>query len=157
MIERRIFFSLINKTFLSGVTSTFHDIKPALQKVNKEKAEAYLENKSMQIRKLISQGNIQATQIHELRKQLKKIHYTEKILEKSNRNKSLAKKDILPKLMGKWHDCQIMIEHLKKAMDADGIGSREFHQIEKIRTQFASDREALYNKICLAIPQLDFF
>jgi hypothetical protein len=35
-------------------------------------------------------------------------------VDKEKQDQKLSKQDVLPKLLGKWHDCQVIIKHLKK-------------------------------------------
>ena len=60
-------------------------------------------------------------------------------------------------LLGKWHDFQVIIRHLKKAMDTCGINPKEVSQLEKTKAKFSSDSELLFNKINVAIPTSEFF
>ena len=154
--EQEDFFLIANKRFVARITKTHREILPFLTKTDKKKVNSYMEKKKKKIENLLSQNTLQRPQLHSLRKQLKKFHYSRESLNLKRENKPLPKKDVLPDLLGKWHDLQIIIRHLKKAMDTYRRNPKEVDQLEKIKAKFSSDSELLFNKINVAIPTSEF-
>ncbi|WP_291099740.1 MULTISPECIES: CHAD domain-containing protein [unclassified Flavobacterium] len=155
--ERKDFFAILNKTFIARLKKTFREIVPFLKKMDKKKVKSYMEKKIKKIEKLLNQNTLQTPEAHELRKRLKKFHYCRKILNLEKQNKPLPKKDDLLELLGNWHDLQVIIRNLKKAIDTAGINPKEVSQLKKIKTKFSSDSELLFNKIKVVIPTSEFF
>ena len=155
--ERKDFFSILNKTFIARLKKTYREIVPFLKKMNKKKVDSYMEKRRKKIKKLLNQDTLKTPQVHALRKRLKKFNYNRKSLNLEKQNKPLPKKDVLPELLGKWHDCQVIIRHLKKAMDTVGINPKEVSQLEKIKAKISSDSQILFKKINAAIPASEFF
>ena len=108
------------------------------------------------IKKLLSQDTLETPQVHALRKRLKKFNYNKKSLDLDKQKKSLPNKDVLPELMGKWHDYQVVIKHLKKSMNTTGINPKEVTQCETIEANISSDSQELLNKINAAIHTSNF-
>ena len=155
--EKEDFFSIANEKFAARLKKAYREIVPFLAKADKKTVNSYMEKKRKKIEKILSQNTLQMPQAHILRKQLKKFHYNRKSLNLEKQNMPHPKKDILPELLGKWHDFQIIIRHLKKAMDTVGINPTEVSQLEIIKAEFSSDSELLFNKIRVAIPISEFF
>jgi len=149
--EQEDYFSLANKKFVARLKKMYRKIAPFLAQVDKKKVNRYMKTKRKIIKKLLSQNSIQSPQVHDLRKRLKKFHSNLKSLDMEKQYKPLPKEDILPDLLGKWHDGQIIIRHLKKAMDTVGINSKESIQLEKIKAKISSKSEILFKKINAAI------
>ena len=154
--EQEDFFLIANKRFVARITKTHREILPFLTKTDKKKVNSYMEKKRKEIEKLLSQNTLQRAQVHALRKRLKKFHYSLESLNLKKENRPLPKKDVLPDLLGKWHDFQVIIRHLKKAMDTYKINPKEIGQLEKIKAKFSSDGELLFNKINVTIPTSEF-
>ena len=155
--EQEDFFWIVTKKFDARLKKTYREIVPFLKKMDKKKVKSYMEKKRKKIEKLLNQNTLQTPEVHELRKRLKKFHYCWKILNLEKQNKPLPKKDVLPELLGKWHDCQVIIRHLKKVMDTVGINPKEVSQLEKIKTKISSDSQLLFKKIHASIPASEFF
>ena len=155
--EQEDFFSIANKKFAACLKKTYHEIVPFFTQTDKKKVNSYMEKKQKKIEKLLSQNNLQTPQVHALRKRLKKFHYNRKSLNLEKQNMPLTRKDVLPELLGKWHDLQVIIRHLKKAMDTCGINPTEVSQLEIVKAKFSSDSELLFGKINIALPTSGIF
>ena len=155
--ERKNFFSILNKTFIARLKKTYREIVPFLKKMDKKKAKSYIKKNRNKIKKLFRQDTLKTPQIHALRKRLKKFNYNQKSLNMVKQNKPLSQKDVLPELLGKWHDCHVIIRRLKKAMDTVEINPKEMSQLEKIKTKISSDSQILFKKINAVISASEFF
>lgn len=154
--EQKDYFSIANRKLTSELNKSYDKIVPFLAQMDKKKVKSYMKKKKNKIEKLLSQGTLQTPQVHALRKRLKKFNYIRKSLNLDKQEKSLRSKDVLPELMGKWHDCQVVIKHLKKSMDTIGINPKEVTQSEIIKTKLSSDSKALFSKINAAIHVSNF-
>jgi CHAD domain-containing protein len=155
--EGEIFFELANKKLVTGLKKKYRKIESFIELIDKKQVDAYMKSRQKKIEKLLAHSPLQIPQIHILRKRLKIFHYNQNSLNLLNQNKPLPKKDILTELLGKWHDCQVIIDHLQNTMDTGGINSNEIGQLKKIKTKISSDSKILFNKIKQAIPTSEFF
>ncbi|MDZ4667418.1 MAG: CHAD domain-containing protein [bacterium] len=155
--EQEIFFTIINKDFVARLQKKYKIIIPLLYKINKKLANSYIEIKRTSIQKLLSKSSIKTQDVHELRKQIKLLNFNRKSLSLKEKNKPITNQDLLPNLLGKWHDYQVIIKHLNKTMDTGNLDSKEISQITKLKTKISSNSELLFNKIKLVIPLSEFY
>ena len=107
--------------------------------------------KRIKIEKLLSQNTLKNKQMHLLRKRLKEYQYNQKSLNFSKQNKLISDMDVLPELLGEWHDYQVTINHLKKGINSGQINPTVNNQLENIKALFIFKREFLLNKINTAL------
>lgn len=69
----------------------------------------------------------------------------------------LTKKDALPKLLGDWHDLQVMIDHLNKGLENGGIDQKEIIQLENLKTKISAESDLLFGQIIETVPSSEFF
>jgi len=156
--EREVFFSIANNKFTTALKKSYREIVPFLTKTDKKKVSSYLEKKRKKIEEIVSQNTLQAPQIHALRKRLKEFDYNRNSLDLEKQNRTLPKKGVLPELLGKWHDDQVIIRHLKKAIEATGvINPNEVRELKKIETKIFANSKVLFNNIKIALTASDFF
>lgn len=155
--EQKMFFSIVNKKHAVGLNNKFHEVASLLSAVSDQKVAGYLEKKKDFIIQLISQNILEMKQVHELRKQLKIFNYNRESLSLEKSNKRLSKQDVLPVLLGEWHDLQVIIRDLKKAIDARQISQKEILQLERIQEEISSCSDTLFSKINIARLESDFF
>lgn len=154
--EQKDYFFIANKELASELKKKYRDIVPFIAHIDKKKVKNYMKKKKNKIEKLLSQDTLETPQVHALRKRLKMFNYNTKSLNLDKQEKSLANKDVLPELLGKWHDCQVVIKHLKKSMNNIGINPKEVTQCETIEANISSDSQELLNKINAAIHTSNF-
>ena len=154
--EQKDYFSIANKKLASELKKRYRVIVPFIAHMDKKKVRNYMKKKKNKIEKLLSQDTLETPQIHALRKRLKKFNYNRKSLNLDKQEKSLLNKDVLPELLGKWHDCQVVIKHLKKSMNTTGINPKEVTQCETVKANISSDSQDLFNKIKAAIHTSNF-
>lgn len=154
--ERKDFFSILNKTFVARLKKKYGEIVPFLKKMDRRKVNIYLKKHRNKIKKLLRQDTLKTSQVHTLRKRLKKFNYNLKSLNLEKQHKLPPKKDVLPEFLGKWHDCQVIIRHLKEAMDTVKVNPKEISQLKKIKAKIFSDSQLLFKKINAAIRVSEF-
>lgn len=145
------FFSLLNKKLRNQLNKKHHSIIPHLREIDDKKIAIYLEKKEDQIQELLGQNIIQTEQIHQLRKELKILNYNKAITTKQKQEKELSKQDVLPELLGKWHDCQVIIKHLEKVLNRRKSSRNEEDQLKIIQSKIVNKRNILFNEIKKAI------
>ncbi|MDQ3142717.1 MAG: CHAD domain-containing protein [Bacteroidota bacterium] len=150
--EQEIFFSMVNKKYALKLKKAFNKLHPFLMSADKKNVTNYMEKKRMQILKFFN-NKLQPDQLHDLRIRLKEYYYNRESLDLSVTDETIQKKDILPDLLGEWHDCHVIIKHHQKAMDTGEINGKELNQLKKIKAKFTSDSKVLLNKISLALPK----
>ncbi|MBP2283003.1 CHAD domain-containing protein [Flavobacterium sp. CG_23.5] len=155
--EQTHFFSILNKAFTKKLNNKYRKILPFLSKINKKKLNNYRYKKRTKIEKLLSQNNLEIKKIHKLRKRLKAYLYNQQSLNSDKQIKLIRKNNILPELLGEWHDYTVITEHLKKTIASDVISSKEINKLDNIILVFTSKSELLFTKINTALPYPDFF
>lgn len=137
------FFSLVNKKLMDQLHKKKHSIIPHLRAIDSKKTAIYLEKKENQIKELLHREIIQTEQIHELRKELKVLNYNKAITSKEKH----STQDVLPEILGKWHDCQVIIKHLEKALHQEKLSLTEAEQLKIIHSKIVNKRNILFNEI----------
>ena len=151
------FFLLVNKKLMNQLNKNYQAIIPHLHRIHQKNINTYLNKKNNYIQKLLDQESIQTEQIHKLRKQLKILNYNKAIVDKEKSEEKLSKQDVLPELLGKWHDCQVIIKHLKKTLNTAKLGLTELVQIKTIKSKLVLESNILFNEIKNSIPKSGLF
>ncbi len=155
--EKRLFFSMIDTKMVNRFRSKFDEIDSFLPKIKPKNAARYLDKEIDNIKNLLNQNPLQKEKFHELRKRLKTLNYNWGSLSLKGYSNQISKKDSLPKLLGKWHDLQVMVKHLNDGLVMGRINPKEVIQLGNLKTQIFSDREMLFSQIQKAIPVSEFF
>lgn len=137
------FFSLVNKKLMDQLHKKHHSLIPHLREIDNKKIAIYLEKKENQIKELLHREIIQTEQIHQLRKKLKVLNYNKAITSKEKH----STQDVLPEILGKWHDCQVIIKHLEKALNQEKLSLTEAEQLKIIHSKIVNKRNILFNEI----------
>jgi hypothetical protein len=145
------FFSVLNKKIIRKLNKKHNSIIPHLRKIDNKKIAIYLEKKENQIKELLHRKIIQTKQIHQLRKELKVQNYNKAITSKEKH----STQDVLPELLGKWHDCQVIIKHLKKTLNRRKLDKNEEDQLKIIQSKIINKRNILFDEIKKAIKEND--
>ena len=122
--EQADFFSTIDKKIMEELKTMNREIVSYIDQLNKKEVYQYMKQERQEIKKHLGQDSIQVKEAHDLRKLLKKFNYNRESLKLENKFKPLPKENILPDLLGEWHDEEVTIRHLKKAMTNDKIDEK---------------------------------
>lgn len=144
--EQDAYFAIINKKVLRNLNKSRRAIQSFIGDVNKKKAHNYLDNKSVEIARLLNQNHLVKAQAHELRKRLKIVYYNQKLIS-FKKNDNMQQLESLTDLLGKWNDGQVTIRNLKKAINDSSINTHEVNQLKEIKTLLVSDNEKLFSQI----------
>lgn len=135
------------------VNKKYQSINPHLHRINQKNINTYLDKKRNYIQELLAQESIQIEQIHKLRKQLKILNYNKALADKEKPEETFSKQDVLPELLGKWHDCQVIIKHLKKTLKKGQLSLTELNPIKTIKSKIVYESNVLLNEIRNALPE----
>jgi CHAD domain-containing protein len=150
------FFILVKQLFPDRIQKKINKILPHLSKINDEKIKKYLEKKNRSIQKLMGKSRLNRKEMHQLRKQLKTLNYNRKTLSTKNQVAKTTIKEGLTSLLGKWHDCEVLLQHLKKEIAKEKLNYREIHELHNLKTAVVSKRKLLFNKINTILPSQVF-
>lgn len=154
LIERDYFFKLVDKKMKSLLKKRIQELSPILSALKRKKVNKYLKQKKKCISKLLRKDTFLAGHLHELRTRLKMLSYNRRSLSLDD---PLKKKDVLPSLLGQWHDLQVMFGHLQKTINTGGLQRKEIVRLEKIKVVIDAESNTLYDKIIKEIPKSEFF
>jgi hypothetical protein len=145
--ECKNFFLITTSSFAEKLQKKYLKINAVLKKVSKKSTNRYMDKKRKEIEKLLHKKSLKNKQMHTLRKRLKEYQFNQKIFNYTDTQKLLPEKNALPELLGEWHDCQMVIQHLKKTMVSGEITPEENDQIKNGIKTFTSESELLFNEI----------
>lgn len=145
--ELKKFFSIINNALGLTLEKKYRKTIPFLIQLNKKKPQRYMDKKRTKIEKLLSQNSLKNKQIHLLRKRLKELQYNESSLNYNKQNRIISNKNILPELLGEWHDYKVTFNHLKKFINSNVLDINEINQLENLKVLFKFKKKLVYTKI----------
>ncbi|MDP1745854.1 MAG: CHAD domain-containing protein [Bacteroidota bacterium] len=150
--EMFVFLLLINKDLKSRLERSKKMVLSLIKTINKNDAKGYLNIKRKQIGNLICGKRLRIKDAHELRKQIKELYYNIKSLNFPKQIKLLKETEIFQNMLGKWHDCEVIKQHVNEAMkDKTEMEPSEIKQLKKIKVKLSADCEILFKKINTAI------
>lgn len=129
---------------------------PFLDKVDEKKALKFLEKQRTAIEKLLTNGALVMKDLHDIRKRIKTLYFARKSVFRKDQSQIPVHTDALTDLLGKWHDGQVIINHLEKTMKVEKLNPKEIAQISKLKTKISRESELWFKKIKLAIPKSEF-
>jgi CHAD domain-containing protein len=144
--EQRDYFSIVYAE-LTWLRKSCSNTIPFLDQLDESFVNIFMEKRRKKIEIHMNQTPLQPSQIHKLRKLLKRFNYNQRCLEIKNPNDTKKEIYALDERLGKWQDCQVFIKHLELAMDAKGVSQEERNQLEEIRTNMVSESKLLFDKI----------
>jgi CHAD domain-containing protein len=117
----------------------------SIRKIHKADLKKYVKKKKKAIVELVKQEKLKISEIHELRKALKKFHYDIKSLDL--KEQIFQDDDAMQELMGKWHDSRVMHRHFLKAMDNQVLKRTERRPMRAIADKLNLKSRKLFEKI----------
>jgi CHAD domain len=149
--EQKDFYSILNSKLARRVKKNCRKIFPLVSEADEKKVSQYLKKKQKKIEKLVTKNTLQTAELHKLRKWLKELEYNRNSVGIKEPKSRSVKANTLPILLGKWHDCQVMIRHLEKVTRVRGKHPREVAQLKKTTKDVSADRDLLFDKIKMAL------
>jgi CHAD domain-containing protein len=154
--EKKKYFKFSTSKVHTLLNSKFNIIQSFLSDIDNKRANKFINRKKKEISKLLKQRSSRTRQLHELRKQLKILNYIRKHISEE-RSKFTNKKDTLSTLLGKWHDCEIILEHFEKALKHKGVNSKTKSKLRDIKAIIKAEFNKLYTRINKTIKQTEFY
>ena len=153
--EIKNFFSTANKRLIKKLKGKYLKIIRFFTKTSKKKVNRYRNKARKEMKRLIQKNDFKKKQIHDFRKQLKVYQYNEKI-QHPNQKKIVSDQHKMSDLLGKWHDYDVVILHLKKIIATFKKDSNERKQLRIIKVTMTSKRAFQFVKINAALPYQSF-
>ena len=147
VVEKETFFSMLKRNTASRLKKKFQVIVPYVSRIDGINSSEYLTEYKCLFDELQTHQAFKPHQIHQIRKWLKELRYGCKILSIKPQNIPVLNKSCLSALLGKWHDYEIIINHLKFMIQNGKVNSRELDCLEDIIQKLSSDRETLFCNI----------
>ena len=145
--EKEQFVAAITKKRVAQISNLLQRVLPFLAEINKKKLNRYMQQQEEYLLHFTGKGPLLAAQVHELRKRLKKMEYNRKGLLPDMEDESPLHKDTFTGLLGKWHDIQVMVQHLAKATRAAGLSTTEKKHLQTIKKKWVADGRLLLKQI----------
>jgi hypothetical protein len=142
--EKNKFFLMVNKKLIEQMEKIYKNTYSAIKNVHSKKAEKFFHKKVNGIRKNLNRKNISPVHLHKIRKQLKELYYIQKCM--GIKYKFVFLKS-LQKLLGKWHDGQVLKLHIAKSIKRKKINSFELKHLRKIQLKVNYETNLLYINI----------
>jgi len=139
----------IENLFLSGIADKLmrhkKDIVAYLDSVSEKEVMIILKRKAADLNKLMVRSIFKEQKLHTVRKKLKNFY---NIVHTTYPNMKIPKPcDRLQDLFGRWHDSQVAIDHLRKALYSSLFTQDEISHLQKIRHELLGNRERLFDQI----------
>jgi CHAD domain-containing protein len=143
---KKIFFLTLKNINLAFLKNAQQHLIPFIKKVKTRRVKKYIKENLEEMQKIVSHGLSTNKKIHHFRKQLKNIQYVLKSTDIESESKLIENSTMLSDLLGKWHDCRVIIKHLEK-INGKKMKTPEKKLVEKIRLGFVSKNALLLTKI----------
>jgi len=155
LVERSSFFDLLGENLENRLKNKIEILIPFLDQINKKKANRFILNRREAIESLVSKVPLMTDELHKLRKLLKTLTYS---LDSLGNEKIIGSEElILIELLGNWHDCDVILMRLEKALTGEKLETTEIEEIEKLKSKIFLKSQELLTEIELAIPLSIFY
>lgn len=130
--EQEIFFNLVKESSKDLIKKTAEEIRPLVKEVTMDEARNFLSKKKNKIIKILRVNNLKNASLHSLRKQVKRYDYLINCFHIEEKNLTLPVRKKFTVNLGKWHDVQVTVKHLKNLLKSGTINQKERMQIKMI-------------------------
>lgn len=154
--EKRNFYPLIQKKQKFKIEQKFNKIFLLLEGIPEDKVNEFIEMEKKNIISLIQASPLVASNLHELRKTLKRTFYSRESLHLRDKNKK-DEQDNFQELLGNWHDSKMMSDLIEKSIIKKKINTEELNQLLQIDEELSVQRSLLYNQINKTVMTKDLF
>ena len=154
--EEKKFCQLIQKKQKGKIEKNNNKIALHLEDIPNDKVNEFIEIEKKNINSLIRESPLAASNLHELRKTLKRTFYSRESLHLTDNNKK-DKQDNFQELLGNWHDSKMMSDLIEKSIIKKKINTEELKQLLQIDEELSVHRSLLYNQINNTVMTKDLF
>ncbi len=145
--QRKVFFDLMVESNLVTLMKSKAKIMPVIAEIDVTLLQTFLNDKTHTIQSLLYHPAPAVEKMHELRKELKKYHYDLRSLKLADQSALMKASDQLMELLGSWHDKEICIQHMDKALQKAVFSEKEKKQLTALLTVFKAEAMHLYQQI----------
>lgn len=154
--EKETFLAILNDTIADNFKIKNGKINPLLEKTTEENIDSYIQEQKNKIETTLNEDlPLKKENAHNFRKLLKAYLYIQECLNPGKKNKPSENNYLITKMLGEWHDYEIVIKHLNEIIASKGINSKEIKLLEHIREIFIARNELLLDKINVTIKTLN--
>ncbi len=136
---------MINSDAIAKLRSNKKVFTPFLNKVTEKRVRHFLKTNAVKLNELLERGIYKDEDLHVIRKKLKSFYFIAKMTYKAMTIPEPWNK--LLELLGKWHDDQVAIEHLRKAIYSSRYSQDEVNKLYKVKREITENRENLFDEI----------
>lgn len=152
---KQIFTALLNTDLKREFRKSLKDIRPFIKNISEEEVNAFIIKQSHELNDLSQQKFLNTKQVHELRKKIKVDFYARKALNLHGLN-NFDEENNFQELLGQWHDCRMMNNHLEKNIVKEKINQKELKELLEIDKEILCEGENLFGKINTGIKTMTF-
>lgn len=139
------FAQRITKKRIKRLRKTIALIRPFARKITAKKVHSYIAEKKEHVHALLQQPILIEADVHDLRKEIKKVFYLQKIFHASDHRFTIA--DDFQELLGRWHDGVVIDLDLQKELHSRELKSDEIRMITSVRRKITNRTVALFKTI----------
>ncbi len=153
--EKQKFAALLNTDLKRKLKKSLKEIYFFIKNISEEEVKTFMIKQSEELNNLTQQKFLNTKQVHELRKKIKVDFYARKALNLKGLNNFDAENNF-QELLGQWHDCRTMSNHLEKNIVKEMIDQKELKQLLEIDKEILYESENLFVQINTSIKTLTF-
>lgn len=136
---------MVGSNIVARLKSNKKEITLFLNKVTENRIKLFLKTNARKINKILEEGILKERKLHGIRKKLKSFYFVARtaypdMIVPDPWNK-------LMELLGKWHDNQVAIEHLWKAIYSCRFHQDEVTRLYSVKREITENRENLFDQI----------
>ena len=143
--EKKQFFKLIKSSLLKNINHNRTIVSDFIDHIHNKTATKYLKKKTNAIHDVLLNGQVDASNLHEVRKRIKDIYYIQKMIESKNRQ--VARTDQIQDLLGQWHDGRVLLQELDKYLESNHMTAKENAAYQSLKKRMTKENENQFNAI----------
>lgn len=156
LLEQKKLWNILNSKHARRIRKAYRKVKEIIPEVSRKKVDEFLREKKEQIERNVASNSLKASQLHKLRKRLKVYEYNRSSIGVKEPKTRSVKANTLPVLLGKWHDCQVMIRHLEKVTQDRHKYPGEVNMLNNVSARVTDDRNLLLVRIKKALAGSEY-
>lgn len=131
---------------VSNILAARNRVKRHIDELSVQAMEKYLVKMERKVMKKLS-GELHGRVVHQLRKKLKTLHYN---IDQVQPNREMMGGQHWIKFLdalGKWHDCEVAIRHLKKFVRKSKLKNVKVREVSNMLFNLTKEKTALLKRI----------
>lgn len=144
-LEKKQFFKLIKSSLLKKINRKRRKVSGFLGNMSHKTATKYIKKKSNAIHDVLMNSQVDPSNLHDVRKQIKDIYYIRQMVEPKNRRE--ARTDQIQDLLGQWHDGRVLLQELDKFIRSKPMTAKEIAAYQSLKKRMTKENEDQFNAI----------